>query len=336
MDVRTYLESAISALKGAMPNPLEALKWTEEARKLDPSHLEVNHIMGISLAMLDRVEEALAALRRELSLHPENSNAKELLRTVVSSIATNKQFGKEAIWLLEQVSPGDVVIDVGSNVGDFTDLFLAAGASVISIEPCNWLADHQRNRFHSQSKEGRFELVNVACSDKEGSATLYISKDESAAFSSLDPNWQPDKDGNPEGTPQNVLLKPLRDILKDRLKGRTPKVLKMDVEGHELTAFKGLFPGDSSLYPDNLMFEFHTNPEILERVKATIGIMKDAGYVSFQFYIRHGHLLLFSSAWLSPEEALGFDLSIADKASGEIPQGYRYGNVLASKGKIGR
>jgi 16S rRNA A1518/A1519 N6-dimethyltransferase RsmA/KsgA/DIM1 with predicted DNA glycosylase/AP lyase activity len=45
------------------------------------------------------------------------------------------------------IAPGDLCFDVGANIGDYTDTFLALGARVIAVEPQPSCADELRSRF---------------------------------------------------------------------------------------------------------------------------------------------------------------------------------------------
>src|SRR3712207_7831831 len=69
----------------------------------------------------------------------------------------------------ELVRPGDLVFDVGANIGEFTGAFRDLGARVVAVEPQPRLGEHLRRRFGS---DPGITVVGTAVSDHAGEATL--------------------------------------------------------------------------------------------------------------------------------------------------------------------
>lgn len=144
---------------------------------------------------------------------------------------------KEYDAVMEMVRPGGVAVDVGANIGIFTYGFLARGADVCAIEP---QADCARQieafyalglpRTTGGTRRGRLSLHVEAVSDRAGTAVLYVPlkngkvDDESASL-------KPD-------TGDSIRIEvPVRRLDDYNLQG--VQVIKMDVEGREVSAIEG-------------------------------------------------------------------------------------------------
>ena len=132
----------------------------------------------------------------------------------------------ERSWLRKIVKPGDYVIDVGANIGAYS-LFLArlvtSTGSVIAIEA------EQRNAalLHQNIKLNGLNWVvvkQIGVSDKEEVLSLLLNSTGNAGAHSF--FEQSDTAAPPT---QQVTCKPLLDIIGPR----TPKFMKLDIEGFE-------------------------------------------------------------------------------------------------------
>jgi FkbM family methyltransferase len=129
------------------------------------------------------------------------------------------------------VQEGQVVVDVGANRGtytaDFADLVGKSGL-VIAIEPLQEKVD---SLLRTVGQQDNVRVMNLGCSDKTGERTLYI----------------PTRRGHPEHslatfehsgvTGQTLTVKTAR--LDDLQLTKPISLLKVDVEGHELSVFRG-------------------------------------------------------------------------------------------------
>ena len=139
--------------------------------------------------------------------------------------------------IMEMVTPGKTAVDVGANIGIFTYGFLARGADVCAIEPQAGCAKQIKAfydlgfpRTDAPLKRGKLSLHIEAVSDEPGTAVLYVPlkdgkvDDESA---SLNPD-----DG--ESLRIEVPVRRLDDYALENV-----QVIKMDVEGREVSALEG-------------------------------------------------------------------------------------------------
>ena len=133
----------------------------------------------------------------------------------------------------ELISPGDVVWDVGANVGLFSFCAAALGAkSVLAIEPDAWLSQMVARSIVLAGVPVR--VMNVAASDRNGVAELEISARSRAA------NHLTEAQGSGESsTPQ--FMQAVETVRLDSLLEQfpAPSVLKIDVETHEMKVLIG-------------------------------------------------------------------------------------------------
>lgn len=123
------------------------------------------------------------------------------------------------------VRPGDILWDVGANVGTVSLYFARARfglASIEAFEPNPSMAAHLRLMFDSI---GRVRVNQVALGDRNKDAILNIPEDDSSTASLT----------TGRGTPT-----PISVVTGDRVAGKPPSVIKIDVEGYEPQVISGL------------------------------------------------------------------------------------------------
>lgn len=191
------------------------------------------------------------------------------------------------------VDRGDLCFDVGANVGDRIELFLAIPARVVAVEPQAACYPVLEERFGRNSgftlvraalgaTPGRGELL--AADDRDVSVLATLSRDwadrvrESGRFASR--RW--DRSENVDVTTLDALVE---------LYG-VPAFCKIDVEGYEPEVLAGL----STPIP-TLSFEF--TPERFEAIEACVARLGELGDYEFEYSLGES-LVLASGRWLSP------------------------------------
>ena len=144
---------------------------------------------------------------------------------------------------------GALVFDIGANVGTMTRVFSALGAKVVAVEPN---ADCVRH-IELTTLRG-VEVLQAAVGETSGVAVLKIS-DRKDKMSSLSAEWREavtKENRDYEGMWKREVTVPM--VTLDALIGRygMPAYIKVDVEGYEEQALKGL-----SQCPALLSFEFN-------------------------------------------------------------------------------
>jgi FkbM family methyltransferase len=124
----------------------------------------------------------------------------------------------------EAIKPGSVVLDVGANIGIYTLLAAKRGARVFAIEADPRNLESLRHHVRLNGFDDRVTIFPIAVGAKEGTVTIYR----------FHGNW-----GHSnlfEGT--DPVQVPMRTI--DSLHLPPIDVCKVDIEGSELNALKGM------------------------------------------------------------------------------------------------
>jgi FkbM family methyltransferase len=126
-------------------------------------------------------------------------------------------------------------LDVGANIGQW-----AADArthypnvSILSLEPEPNAFEKLCQGFHNDC---RHHAVQLAASDRSGTAELRLGRGRMGTTHSLEPRWAPLLSGDNNSV---VIQTDTIDSIAQRLDLKHITLLKIDVEGHELQCIKG-------------------------------------------------------------------------------------------------
>ncbi len=129
-------------------------------------------------------------------------------------------------FVLHALGPDDLFVDVGANIGSYSILASGvAGAQSIAIEPDPGTAKSLARNIEVNALADKVEIVRTAVGAEEGEIVFTAGKDTMNRVAT-----SADKDR------QVVPLRKLDDILE----GKYPVVMKMDVEGFEHEALRGM------------------------------------------------------------------------------------------------
>lgn len=133
-----------------------------------------------------------------------------------------------------QIRPGDVVMDLGANVGMFSRRALDAGASrVIAVEPSPLNVESLRRTFAEEIEDGRFILVPKAVWNEPGRMMLKVY--DLSVLDSLVMEERPEAPVRSEVPVELVTI----DALAEELGLERLDFVKMDIEGAERQAIEG-------------------------------------------------------------------------------------------------
>lgn len=209
----------------------------------------------------------------------------------------------------EFIRPGDLVFDVGANMGNRTKPFLALGAKVIAFEPQQSCAD-----FLAEQLAGRddFVLVRKALGSAPGRAEMLISN--AHTLSTLSRDWvdATQSSGRFAGyewqRTQQVEITTLDAAIAEYGK---PSFVKIDVEGFEYEVLSGL-----SQPVDALSIEYAA--EFLPRTLQCIDhVEKLAPKVDFQF--AQGEDMIFAfDHWVDRDTLVSLLRRLDSKDFGDV------------------
>jgi len=193
-------------------------------------------------------------------------------------------------FVLQNLKPGMVFLDIGANVGYFSLLtanHVAPSGRVIAVEP-NPLAFSQLEQNIKRNKVSNITVLHAACADSAASGKLYVSGPSNtgkASFSSK--NAESQEFISVDCLPGDTLIEKLNLPRLD--------LVKIDVEGAELRVLKGLARSLAKWRPKlimevapQLLKNFSTEPdEILDFVRvrgySILQSKRDADYTDYLF-----------------------------------------------------
>jgi FkbM family methyltransferase len=156
---------------------------------------------------------------------------------------------------LQGFRKGNLIFDIGANVGDKTDIFLRLGAKVVAVEPDDASQEVLRQRFLKyRLTPKRVDIEGKAVSDAIAIKTMWIDAPGSA-INTLNPKWVQTLSNDQErfllftathAWPGQRLdfggEKQVETITLEKLMATygTPFFIKIDVEGHEPSVLRGM------------------------------------------------------------------------------------------------
>lgn len=131
------------------------------------------------------------------------------------------------------IQPGDIIWDIGANVGLYTKIFADVTGPlgrVVAFEPTLACYYELEKRFNGNP---RVILKNIALGDSDGVLSMAIEEDALAATHRVV------KD-NPQGSNLITVVVSKASTLVAREPDLFPQIIKIDVEGHEGAVMDGL------------------------------------------------------------------------------------------------
>jgi FkbM family methyltransferase len=192
------------------------------------------------------------------------------------------------------VREGDLVFDVGANLGNRTKVFKKLGATVVAVEPqprCSRILELAYKSHKS------VRVVPKAVGGEAGQITMYLS--EAHYLSSMSQDWMSKVSASGRfGSAKwdrkiEVPVTTLDTLIQTY---GEPSFIKIDVEGHEQEVLKGLSHGVKAL-----SFEF--TPETLSAAISCVIHLEDIGMHQFNFVEGESTELSFSK-WKSHSEII--------------------------------
>jgi FkbM family methyltransferase len=134
------------------------------------------------------------------------------------------------------VHEGDLVFDVGANIGNRSASFLALGTKVVAFEPQARCVNILKRRFENNSN---IIIEKLGLADANGEIKLTISSN-SSVIASMSDKWINEGRFSKNTDWDNFEMVNVSTLDQMIDKHGTPKFCKIDVEGFELNVLKGL------------------------------------------------------------------------------------------------
>ncbi len=195
------------------------------------------------------------------------------------------------------IQPGDLCFDIGAHVGNRLRVWRQLGARVVAVEPQPVLFDWLQRVY---GRSPHVTLLDQAIGSAPGEATLHISQ-RTPTVSTLSRAWMQavqQDDGFAAVAWDTAVTVPV--VTLDDLIGRygRPAFCKIDVEGFELEALRGL-----SVPIAALSFEYI--PAALDVALGCIDQLQALGNYQFGHAPGESHRLP-AGQWLTPDEMRHF------------------------------
>ena len=152
--------------------------------------------------------------------------------TVMSYMLATKRFVETPMHAITYaVLPGELVIDVGANLGDKAEWFANRGVRVIAVEPQPKLVEALRKRF---AKNLLVTVVPKGLAAQPGGMIMNISEDH--VISTFSDEWKTGRFRNHTwGTKEKIEVTTLDTLIEQF---GQPRYIKIDVEGFERQSYR--------------------------------------------------------------------------------------------------
>lgn len=185
----------------------------------------------------------------------------------------------EIRWMLGVLGPGDVAVDIGAYKGGYTYWMrrgVGPAGEVIAVEPQPDLAEHLRDCV-SDFRWRNVRVEEVALSSRVGTRTLRLPGASSSPAASLVGASLPEV-----GVEYEVETRTLDEVLASLGARRQVRLIKCDVEGHELDVFRGAADTLRESRP-HLLFECEPRHLCGHTLREVFGYLEGLGYRGFFF-----------------------------------------------------
>jgi FkbM family methyltransferase len=212
------------------------------------------------------------------------------------------------------IAKGDLVFDIGSNIGDRVSIFREMGATTVAVEPQTTCVEEMQKRF-GQYKNVHIE--NVGVGEKRDKMNFYICEEDSRLSTfSVDQMENSYFTDTTKWTKKAVIDILTMDDLIERY--GIPQFVKIDVEGYEENVLSGLTRSVPSL-----SFEFSSRQP--EKIGHCIGLLAriDSRY---RFNVSFGETF----AMHFPDWVDAAGVMEAIRVAGEKASGHAWGDIYAA------
>ena len=218
--------------------------------------------------------------------------------------------------ILQGFQSGDLIFDIGANIGHKTDVFLRLGAHVVAIDPDRSNQDTLRQKYLSlRLSKKPVVIVGKAVSDRNGVETMWVDEPGSGK-NTLNRKWVDTLRGDAKRFGRTLHFSGTEEVetttVEDLIESHgAPFYIKIDVEGHEVHVLRGL----RSAVP-YVSFEVNL-PEFRPEACQCVELLNGLGAGGTFNYVADCRSGLGVEKWLSKEEFV-YILSSIDEPCIEV------------------
>lgn len=189
----------------------------------------------------------------------------------------------------EFIKRGDLVFDIGANVGDLTQVFIELGANVVCLDPHPYCVAKLKKRFANNK---RVTIIAKGVNHRNGELPFYTSS-KSPASSTFSNKFKERSRYKKRSWEQKIIVHVTTfDSLVEQF--GIPQFCKVDVEGYEPKVILGM-----QVNSPYISFEFLQ--EFLDDAKKCAAHLSSLGKASYNYSIRFQYNLR-SEKWLTQKE----------------------------------
>lgn len=177
-----------------------------------------------------------------------------------------KEFQRRRALYSSLINKGDLVFDIGANVGNRTEVLLNIGARVVAVEPQANCVRILNDKFGNNEN---FVLFEGGMDQKAGETVIHIADVDTISSMNLD--WiNSVKNGvfkeNSWNRQEKVKVDTLDNLI---IQHGVPHLIKVDVEGFEINVLKGLTQKVGCISYEFMFPEFYNQAlECLEYIES--------------------------------------------------------------------
>jgi FkbM family methyltransferase len=216
-----------------------------------------------------------------------------LLRSLIIYYGLPGRARRDRDFYRQFVQPGALVFDVGAHVGNRLRVLRQLGARVVAVEPQPLFADLLQRLY---GRDNQVTLVREAMGAAAGEATLHISR-RTPTVTTLSAGWMNavQRAESFAGVDwEETVTVPVTTLDALITRHGAPDFCKIDIEGSELAALKGL----STALP---LLSFEYIPATKEMTLACIQRLQTLGNYRYNWSVGEEQRLA-SDVWLNAEE----------------------------------
>ena len=132
----------------------------------------------------------------------------------------------------------DLIYDIGCNNGDDTDFYLRKGFRVLALDADSSLCRDAIRRFPDEGADGRLKVVNGLISDVKSETAPFYLFEACSGWNTANPGFKAlVESAGHAAIKVDVPVVHIGDLLRQY---GVPYYMKIDIEGHDLLALKGL------------------------------------------------------------------------------------------------